>query len=235
MEEAQSAISNQTPVNANTPILSNLSMDGKAWFIHPVGISILRENKIDYCSIKFHRISKIVLRHEGGYVNNPNDSGGATNRGIAWNTWVAYAKQDLGIDPTLDNLKKLTDEQAEIIYRKRYWQPKGFCRIENDRLGLMIYDWSITSGGAIKKIQQLLVNEFNQDLNIDGKMGKATALIINSLSEQDKLLTRITEIRKEYYTNLAIKKDGTHTKNHVFLKGWLNRVDDCLTVEIEED
>lgn len=89
--------------------------------------------------------------------------------------------------------------------------------------------------GSNKKIQQLLVNEFNQDLNIDGKMGKATALIINSLSEQDKLLTRITEIRKEYYTNLAIKKDGTHTKNHVFLKGWLNRVDDCLTVEIEED
>jgi GH24 family phage-related lysozyme (muramidase) len=36
--EAQTANSNQPPVNANTPILSNLSMDGKAWFIHPVAM-----------------------------------------------------------------------------------------------------------------------------------------------------------------------------------------------------
>jgi arginyl-tRNA synthetase len=36
--EAQRANSNQAPVNANTPILSNLSMDGKAWFIHPVAM-----------------------------------------------------------------------------------------------------------------------------------------------------------------------------------------------------
>lgn len=98
--------------------------------MHPVGISIFTEKKIDCCSIKFHRILKIVLRHEGGYVNNPNDSGGATNKGIAWNTWVAYAKKDLGIEPTLENLKQLTDKQAEVIYRKRYWQPKGFCKIE---------------------------------------------------------------------------------------------------------
>ncbi|WP_370519441.1 putative peptidoglycan-binding domain-containing protein [Gilliamella sp. Pas-s27] len=69
---------------------------------------------------------------------------------------------------------------------------------------------------------------------MNGKMGEATANIINSISDQDKLLTRITEIRKAYYTKLAIKEDGTHTKNYVFLKGWLNRVDDCLKVEIKD-
>ncbi|TEA26301.1 M23 family metallopeptidase [Candidatus Schmidhempelia bombi] len=43
--EAQRANSNQSPVNANTPILSNLSMDGKAWFIHPVAmIDYFNEN-----------------------------------------------------------------------------------------------------------------------------------------------------------------------------------------------
>ncbi|WP_141670753.1 M23 family metallopeptidase, partial [Gilliamella sp. Choc3-5] len=43
--EAQTAISNQTTINTNTPILSNLSMDGKAWFIHPVAmIDYFNEN-----------------------------------------------------------------------------------------------------------------------------------------------------------------------------------------------
>ena len=223
---------NASPLKAATP-LATLGSNGEVWSIHPIGITNFKVNNKDNCTLKFHKISKIILRHEGGYVNNPNDSGGATNKGIAWNTWKAYAKEDLGIEPTLENLKKLTDEQAEVIYRKRYWQPKGFCKIKNDRIGLMIYDWSITSGGAIKKIQQLLVDEFKQNIIVNGKMDEKLALIINSISDENRLLTRITEIRRQYYTSLAIKKDGTHTKNYVFLKGWLNRVDDCLKVKIE--
>lgn len=53
-------------------------------------------------------------------------------------------------------------------------------------------------------MQQLLVDEFDQNNTIDGKMGERTAVIINFISDQDRLLTRITEIRQEYYTNLAI-------------------------------
>lgn len=98
----------------------------------------------------------------------------------------------------------------------------------------MISDWSITSGGAIKKVQQLLVDEFDQNITIDEKIGESIAVIINSIADQDNLLTRNTEIRREYYINLAIKADGTHTKNYVFLEGWLNRVDDCLKVKIED-
>ncbi|WP_417879841.1 type VI secretion system tube protein TssD [Vibrio sp.] len=68
--------------------------------------------KVDICTEKFNRISKIIFRHEGGYVNNPNDEGGATNKGIAWNTWLKYAKSDLGIEPTLDNLKKINRRRS---------------------------------------------------------------------------------------------------------------------------
>lgn len=97
-----------------------------------------------------------------------------TNKGITIGTWRQYAKSDLGIEPTEDNLRKLTDEQATIIYRKRYWQPKGFCEINDERVGLMVYDWSITSGGAGKQVQKLLVNEFEQDISIDGSIGPKT-------------------------------------------------------------
>lgn len=171
------------------------------------------------------------MRHEGGYVNDPSDSVGATNKGIAWNTWTSFAKLDLGVEPTLKNLKNLTDEQAEIIYRKRYWEPKGFCQVTSDRIGLMVYDWSITSGGAGKQIQKLLVNEFNQDITVDGAIGLQTIGALNNVQNQELLLKRITEIRKKYYTDLAIK-NGQRTKNYKFLQGWLNRVEDCLTSPI---
>ena len=180
------------------------------------------------CTAKFQKISKIILRHEGGYVNDPSDSGGATNKGIAWNTWTAFAQTDLGLAPTLQNLKNLSDTQAEIIYRKRYWEPKGFCQISNDRVGLMVYDWTITSGGASKEIQKLLVNHYHQNIAIDGAMGPQTIQALNAVSDQIALLNAITNIRKNYYTALAFQANGAKTKNHKFLQGWLNRVDDCL-------
>ncbi len=134
----------------------------------------------------------------------------------------------MGLAPTLQNLKNLSDTQAEIIYRKRYWEPKGFCQISNDRVGLMVYDWTITSGGASKEIQKLLVNHYHQNIAIDGAMGPQTIQALNAVSDQIALLNAITNIRKNYYTALAFQANGAKTKNHKFLQGWLNRVDDCL-------
>lgn len=179
------------------------------------------------CDDKFKRVAPIILKHEGGYVNHKSDKGGATNKGITIGTWTRYAKEDLNIEPTLDNLKNITDEQATLIYRKRYWEPKGFCKVVDERVGLMVYDWTITSGGAGKQIQRLLKNEFNQNINDDGAIGPKTIEAINNVEDQDKLLTRIAEIRKQYYINLTYT-DGVKNSQDVFLKGWLNRVDDCL-------
>jgi lysozyme family protein len=184
------------------------------------------------CDLKFRKVAPIILEHEGGYVNDPDDSGGATNKGITIGTWSAYAKEDLGIEPTLENLKNITDEQAAKIYLKRYWEPKGFCKINDDKVGLMIYDWTITSGGAGKEVQKLLVNEFEQSIVIDGNIGINTINAINNVQNQEKLLNRIAEIRKQYYRNLAYDKKGTPTKNLKFLNGWLNRVDKCLNYNL---
>lgn len=181
------------------------------------------------CTKKFHKISKIILRHEGGYVDDPTDKGGKTNMGIAWKTWLKYAKSDLGLEPTTDNLKNITSEQAEIIYRKRYWEPKGFCKVVNDKVGLMIYDWTITSGGAGKEVQKLLTNEFKQDVGtIDGAIGPKTIQAVNNIEDQKLLLERIAAIRREYYHMLVTNRP----KNSKYIKGWLNRVESCLNVNI---
>lgn len=179
------------------------------------------------CDSKFKKVAPIILKHEGGFVDHPADKGGATNKGITFATWKKYAKEDVNIEPTLDNLKAITDEQATTIYRKRYWEPKGFCKVEDERVGLMVYDWTITSGRAGKQVQKLLKEEFEQDVKADGSIGSKTIEALNNVHDQDKLLTRIAEIRKQYYTDLTFT-DGKKNSQDVFLKGWLNRVDDCL-------
>jgi type VI secretion system secreted protein VgrG len=177
----------------------------------------------------FSKISPVILKNEGGFVNDPDDSGGATNKGIAWATWKKYAKEDLGVEPTLGNLKNLTTKQAEVIYQKRYWGPSGFAAVKDPKLALMTYDWSITSSGAGKQVQKLLNSEFGQNVNVDGAFGPKTIQAMNNVTDSDKLTNRIAEIRKDYYNNLA----QTRPANAKFLKGWLNRVDNCLGVNIE--
>lgn len=194
--------------------------------IHPIGL--VGNFLACDCRARFYKISKIVLQNEGGFVNDPADSGGATNKGIAWATWQAYAKSDLGVESTLENLKSLTDHEARIIYFNHYWEARGFCGIKNEKTALNIYDWTITSGKAIKKIQNLLVLNFAKAIPIDNKMSSVLIDAVNSIDDQEELVQKITDIRKEYYTSLAYDSEGKKTKNHKFLAGWLARVDRCL-------
>lgn len=185
------------------------------------------------CKKRFNKLSKIILQHEGGYCDRKEDKGGKTNKGISWSTWQAYAKIDLEVEPTVENLKALTDEQAEIIYYKRYWQPKKFCKIEDIKVALMIYDWTITSSGASKQVQKLLVNEYGKAITIDGQIGNKTIEAINTIENQTELLNKIGKKRKEYYKNLTIdKKTGKENDQIKNLKGWENRVNDCLNQNI---
>lgn len=195
------------------------------------GSEAAEDTEPDDCATRFSKVSRIVLLNEGGFVDDPDDAGGATNMGIAWGTWQSYAKTDLGVDPTLENLKRLTADQAETIYRKRYWEPRGFCKIDNPRVALMVYDWTITSGKAIREVQEVLSEQFGKDIPADNVMGQKTIDAINEVPDQEVLLTAIASARKDYYRSLTFNRDGSHNSNQKFLKGWLARVDRCLGVD----
>jgi hypothetical protein len=196
------------------------------------------------CEDKFKKISSIILKNEGGYVDDPADKGGKTNKGISWRTWLAYSKKDLNLEPTVENLKNITEEQASIIYQKRYWEPKGFCLINDLKIALMYYDWTITSGGATIAFKKFLENEYNQVFDPDKKLGESMPIAINNIKDQKKLLLDLTKLRKEYYTFLAYKTnpDGTFkkddkgdlikTSDYTFLNAWLDRVEKCLNVKL---
>lgn len=207
-----------------------VALGAEAWHMHPVvflNAICIKER----CRELFSKISSVILQHEGGYVNDPNDRGGETNMGITIATWRAYAPTDLGIEATSSTLRNMTKKQAEVIYYNHYWKPKGFCKLENTKIALMVYDWTITSGRAVTQIRKMLHNEYNPNLVVSNTMDDDMIHCINAIEDQEQLLLRIAEIRKDYYRSLTIT-DGVPNTQVRFLNGWINRVNDCLRIDI---
>lgn len=84
---------------------------------------------------------EMVLAHEGGYVDHPEDPGGATNFGIT----LATLEQWRGKPVTKTEIMALTRDEAQQIYRARYWTP---CRCEQmpSAIGLIAFDGAVNLG-----------------------------------------------------------------------------------------
>ena len=89
----------------------------------------------------FSECLDIILKHEGGFVNHPEDPGGATNLGITKRTLEEF----LGKEVTIDLVKNLPKETAARIYKEKYWDS-----IKGDDLpsgvDLSLFDWGVNSG-----------------------------------------------------------------------------------------
>ncbi len=175
----------------------------------------------------FEKYQKEVFDHEGGFVNDPDDPGGATNKGITLSTFKAFAKKDLGIEPTLDNLKKLTNEQASVIYKNNYWNKVKGDDINNGSIAYAIYDFNVNAGNNAITVLQKTLNELGANLTVDGKIGSMTIQTINSTGSFSLFHTYQAN-RKKYYEKI-IKKNSKLKK---YKKGWFKRVD-SIEFELE--
>ena len=69
--------------------------------------------------VEFDEIIEVVLHHEGGYVNDPDDPGGETNFGIAKRS-----------HPDVD-IANLTKDGAKEIYKEQIKNAVDFCKKNN--------------------------------------------------------------------------------------------------------
>ncbi|NIM11315.1 MAG: N-acetylmuramidase [Candidatus Aminicenantes bacterium] len=160
-----------------------------------------------------------LLKHEGGFVDHPDDPGGATNKGVTMKTFELYAQKLLGVEPTLENLKNLTDEQAGKIYKTMYWDKIKGDEIELQELANIVFDFYVNAGANASKLLQRVLNDMGQDIAVDGGIGPKTLGAIDNV-DQKELYRQYKQGRITYYNDLVERKP----KLKVFLKGWLNRV-----------
>ena len=151
---------------------------------------------------RFDDIIKVVLKHEGGYVNDPVDPGGETNFGIAKRS-----------HPDVD-IKNLTEEGAKEIYYQDYWMKNRVPQVP-DELKHIYFDMCVNQGrGRAEKILQQAANAKGANLKVDGGLGPKTISALNGVE-----LDRVRAYRIKYYADLVTRKPDLEK----FYFGWFRR------------
>lgn len=73
----------------------------------------------------WERALAFVLRWEGLWADDPNDSGGATMKGITLGTYTRWRDAQGKLAPTKDDLRNITDAEVRQIYHDWYWLASG--------------------------------------------------------------------------------------------------------------
>lgn len=155
----------------------------------------------------FDQAFEFVFQEEGGYVNDPNDSGGETKFGIS-------KRAHPGVD-----IKSLTKKTVRPIYLD-YWNEVK-ADILPPQLRLQVFDFGFHAGGtrSIKLLQRLC------EVKQDGKIGAITLGAAKELSAIEFCGGRIN-----YYHNLVKRRP----KDRRFLKGWIARSNRALNYTLNQ-
>ena len=153
----------------------------------------------------FEKSMKVLFKHEGGYVNDPDDSGGETKYGISKKAY-----------PDLD-IENLTQERAKEIYWKDYWQ-RGKCDYIPVCLAPIHFDMCVNMGmRASVKILQTTANHKNTENNqidVDGGLGKLTIKALANVEPE-----RVRAFRVMHYARIIERK----TRLLKYWFGWFKR------------
>jgi lysozyme family protein len=157
----------------------------------------------------FVRALPRVLAHEGGYVNDPQDPGGATNKGITFRVYDAYRTRKR---QRTQDVRNITAVEVADIYRLQYWDV-----VKGDELppGLdyVLFDGAVNSGPSqsVKWLQRALGNVL-----VDGQMGQATLAAVMEHGNSAELIDAVCDRRLAFLQAL-----NTWPR---FGRGWSRRV-----------
>ena len=154
----------------------------------------------------FQACLPIVLRFEGGFVDDPQDPGGATNLGVTLATLSSW----LGRTATIGEVEALTADQVGPIYLARYYNPAHACDCPAG-VDLMVFDEAVNQGvgRAILSLQRCA------GVTPDGAFGPQTRAAVTAMRPA-ALIDALAADREAHYRALP-------TFAH-FGKGWLARL-----------
>ena len=156
----------------------------------------------------FQQAIPTVLQHEGGYCNDPHDSGGETNFGICKRSY-----------PQLD-IASLTPGDAQAIYHRDFWIPLQLDQVNSQAVATKVLDTAVLVGKsrAVKFLQRAVLNTGGGVVEVDGQIGPKTIAAANQ-SSAVLLLENYRQQLATYYGELV---EAVPT-NQKFLNGWLKR------------
>ncbi len=158
----------------------------------------------------YRKLKPFILKWEGGFVNDKNDLGGATNKGVTLATFRSVYGQSMGVS----DLKNITERQWEHIFKTCYWDKWKGDEIEDQNVANILVDWTWCSGAYGIKIPQRVLG-----VSVDGIVGGKTIAALNA-RDGKALFNELKEERIAYIDRIC----QTRPQNRKFRNGWLNRI-----------
>jgi lysozyme family protein len=152
----------------------------------------------------FQQAVEKTLIHEGGFVDNIHDPGGATNFGIT--------QADMpGVD-----MRTITSEQAVAYYSENYWKPL-YSQITDQPIAEKLFDSGVLFGvaTAVKLLQITLVNKVS--LITDGQFGPST---LSAVNQNANLLPAYRTVLINHCMSII----NNRPESSVFVTGWVKRI-----------
>lgn len=175
----------------------------------------------------FEAAISVVLLHEGFYVNDASDPGGATNFGISlrWLKDIGDTDGDGFLDGDIDHdgdvdvedIKKMQKPDAIKLYRTHWWDKYGYVSISDNDIATKTFDFAINMGSkqAHKCLQRAVrsASPTKTILEDDGALGAKSFYAVNQCNPQF-LLCALRSESAGFYRGLNKPK---------YINGWLNR------------
>ncbi|MEM7521729.1 MAG: holin-associated N-acetylmuramidase [Pseudomonadota bacterium] len=178
-------------------------------------------------------IAEDIVAREGGYVNDPDDPGGATKYGV-----TIHTMRRLGLDLTGDgkvgvaDVKRLTRDHAVDIFLEHYFARPQIAALPQG-LQASVFDMYVNAGGNAIKILQLLFNDMSIIVTVDGVLGPQSLEAARKAMEMapDHLVDAYGIARRNYYFRLADRrpKSRKYARTRAGGKGgWIKRAEEFI-------
>jgi lysozyme family protein len=179
-------------------------------------------------------IAEEIVAREGGFVNDPDDPGGATNHGVTIGTL-----RRLGIDVNRDtridvtDVKLLSGALAVQIYLEHYYKRPGIAALP-EALQASVFDMYVNAGGNAVKVLQRLLGDMGFPCDPDGAVGPQTIRAAQMAYEAapSHLADAYGIARRNYYYALADKRPASRKfarRKDGGKGGWIVRAEEFIS------
>ena len=179
------------------------------------------------------QIADDIVAREGGFVNDPDDPGGATNHGVTIGTMRAL-RRDIDGDGDVDvnDVRGLTRSEAVDIFIRHYFLRPGIARLPAE-VQPALFDMQVNAGANAIRILQRLLRRRGHQCRDDGVIGARTIAAAKALSAEgpDALAIAYGKARRDYYYSLGDARPASRKfarRRDGGKGGWITRAEEFL-------
>jgi lysozyme family protein len=181
-----------------------------------------------------HDIARAIVAREGGFVNDPDDPGGATKHGV-----TIHTLRRLGLDLTgdgrvdIDDVRGVTRAQAERLFLQHYFHAPRIDALP-ESLQPSVFDMYVNAGANAVRILQRLLRQMGQEVAVDGVIGPQTIAAVRAADRAapDHIVDAYAIARRNYYFRIADRRPASRKfarRRDGGKGGWIIRAEEFMS------